>query len=132
MRTFIVEDSPVILENLVSALEELTPARVVGTAADENNAVSWLVDKGNTCDLVILDIFLKDGSGLGVLKALSQARVPGKWVVLTNYATPDMREKCSALGAHQVFDKSNELDEMLNYCKRVASGNSDTQPAYFS
>ena len=35
LKAFIVEDSPVIRENLVAALEEMAPIDVVGTAEDE-------------------------------------------------------------------------------------------------
>jgi len=38
VNTFIVEDSPIILDNLVATLEELAPVRVVGSAADEASA----------------------------------------------------------------------------------------------
>ena len=37
-------------------------------------------------------------------------------VVLTNYATPDIRARCLELGADAVFDKSNELDDFFAYC----------------
>jgi len=36
-------------------------------------------------------------------------------VVLTNYATPEMRSRCQELGADAVFDKSSELEEMLTW-----------------
>ena len=39
-----------------------------------------------------------------------------KVVLLTNYATPEIRERAIALGADAVFDKSNEIDELLAYC----------------
>ena len=39
-----------------------------------------------------------------------------KVVVLTNYATADIRQRSLALGADAVFDKSNELDEFFAYC----------------
>jgi DNA-binding NarL/FixJ family response regulator len=63
------------------------------------------------CDIVITDIFLKDGSGLGVLRAGSQQSMD--MVVISNYATPDMRRKCVELGAKQVFDKSSEIDALI-------------------
>jgi DNA-binding NarL/FixJ family response regulator len=122
VKTYIVEDSPVILQNLVVALEELAPVQVVGSAADEKSALSWLADPANSADLVIVDIFLKSGSGLGVLRAMQAAGLPGKRVVLTNYATPDMREACMKLGADRVFDKSGEVEELLAYCARVDRG----------
>jgi DNA-binding NarL/FixJ family response regulator len=120
VKTFIVEDSPIIRENLVAALEEFTPVKVVGTAVDEPSAVRWLMGAENVCDLVIIDIFLKTGSGLGVLKSAVQSGRTGKRVVLTNYATADMRSKCAALGADRVFDKSQELEELIAYCARLA------------
>jgi len=72
LKAFIVEDSPVIRENLVAALEEMAPIRVVGNAEDETSAVGWLSRSENQCDLVVVDIFLKSGSGLGVLKAATK------------------------------------------------------------
>jgi hypothetical protein len=30
-----------------------------------------------------------------------------------------MRETCAKLGADRVFDKSSELEELLNYCDRL-------------
>jgi DNA-binding NarL/FixJ family response regulator len=122
IKAFIVEDSPVIRENLIAALEELAPVQVVGTAEDEPTAVSWLTSAGQRCDLVIIDIFLKRGSGLGVLRAASEMAKPVGLVVLSNYATPDMRRKCLELGASRVFDKSNEIDALIQYCARLADG----------
>jgi DNA-binding NarL/FixJ family response regulator len=122
LQTYIVEDSPLILENLVATLEELAAVKVIGSAPDEHSAVRWLTQAQESCDLMIIDIFLKAGSGLGVLRAAAQSRRPIKRVVLTNYATPDMRDKCRELGADRVFDKSNELEDLIAYCGRLADG----------
>lgn len=120
LTTFIVEDNPLILDTLVSTLQELTPVRVVGSAADESHAVAWLQQPGHACELLIVDIVLKSGSGLGVLRRTAHSAGPERRVVLTNYATPDMRAACRALGADRVFDKSSELDELIAYCEDVA------------
>jgi DNA-binding NarL/FixJ family response regulator len=122
LKAFIVEDSPVIRENLTAALEELAPVQVVGSAEDEPTAIGWLSERAHHCDLVIIDIFLKRGSGLGVLRSASELRRPMSLVVLSNYATPDMRRKCMELGANRVFDKSNEIDALIQYCGRLADG----------
>jgi DNA-binding NarL/FixJ family response regulator len=122
LRTYIVEDSQVIRENLIATLEELVPIEVVGTAEDESSAVLWLSRPGIHVDLVIVDIFLKGGSGLGVLKVASKLPQKHNLVVLSNYATPDIRSKCLELGADKVFDKSNEIDALIQYCGRLATG----------
>ncbi|MDQ6638575.1 MAG: response regulator [Pseudomonadota bacterium] len=112
-RAFVVEDSPVVLESLAGALEEEAGVRIVGSAPDEGTAMEWLNSRTDECDVVIVDIFLKSGSGLGVLKQMRSFAPPPLRVVLTNYATPDMKVRCRELGAEIVFDKSNEIDEML-------------------
>ncbi|MCZ4313509.1 response regulator [Comamonadaceae bacterium G21597-S1] len=122
IQAFIVEDSAVILDSLVAMLEEMVPVKVVGTADNEATAVTWLQDPDKACDLVIVDIFLKRGSGLGVLKALQGSAAERRVVVLSNYATADMRRTCLQLGADRVFDKSNEIDALVLYCHRLATG----------
>lgn len=123
LKAFLVEDSPVIRESLVAALEELAPVQVVGTADDERGAVEWLggPDDAAACDLMIVDIFLKAGSGLGVLRAARDLHRPMTMVVLSNYATADMQRRCLDLGASRVFDKSRELDELIGYCEQLAA-----------
>ena len=119
LKTYIVEDSPVIRENLIATLEELVPIQMVGTAEDEASAVQWLLLPRQQVDLVIIDIFLKAGSGLGVLRAAGGMQHGAKLVVLSNYATPDMRRKCLDLGADRVFDKSNDIDALISYCSEL-------------
>lgn len=130
LKTYLVEDSPVIRESLIATLEELGPVDIVGTAEDESTAVKWLAMPDTPVDLVIVDIFLKSGSGLGVLRA-AQGQSNGQpnhraLVVLSNYATEEMRRRCLELGADRVFDKSNDIEALILYCARLASG--DTGP----
>jgi DNA-binding NarL/FixJ family response regulator len=119
VRAFIVEDNPVILKDLVTTLEELTPVRVVGTASTESDAVRELEQRKDDLDLVIVDIFLASGSGLGVLARAQALNLPVRRVVLTNYPSPDMRQRCADLGADRLFDKSRELDELITYCEAM-------------
>jgi DNA-binding NarL/FixJ family response regulator len=123
LKTYIVEDSKLIRDNLVAALEELAPVDVVGTAEDESSAVRWLDSGECGVDLVIIDISLKNGSGLGVLRATQGMPDLGcRRIVLSNYATPDVRRRCLELGADRVFDKSHDIDELIRYCARLAGG----------
>lgn len=133
LKTYLVEDSPVIRDNLIATLHELTAVKVVAWADDEHAATAWLARAGNDADLVIVDIFLKTGSGLGVLQAAASQQRRRNYVVLTNYATADMRRKCLALGADRLFDKSTELDGLMAYCDRLALGSGrDSGPATLS
>jgi DNA-binding NarL/FixJ family response regulator len=124
LKTYIVEDSPVIRDSLIATLEELGPVEVVGSAEDEPAALAWLGAPGHHADLVIIDLFLPRGSGLGVLQGAKAHPSHGRLVVLSNYATPDMRGRCLELGADRVFDKSHDIDALLDYCRGLA----DHQP----
>jgi len=56
-----------------------------------------------------------------VLRAARALGRPMTLIVLSNYATPDMRRKCEALGASRVFDKSNDIDALIEYCEQLAA-----------
>lgn len=115
MPAFIIEDNATIRDNLISALEELTSLEVVGTADGEDDACKWLKRHPEKWQVVIADLFLKQGSGLGVIEAMRDRSPDQKLIVLSNYATQDMRRRCSELGADAVFDKSNELDALVDF-----------------
>ena len=116
LRIYLVEDNLLIRENLTSTLMEMASAAFVGWAEGEREAIGWLSDNTNDWDLVIVDLFLKQGNGLGVVGACRTRATCKKLVVLTNYATPAVRERCMALGADAVFDKSNDIEKLVEFC----------------
>jgi two-component system, OmpR family, response regulator len=120
LRTYIVEDNATIRENLIGALEELASIASLGWAETENDARDWLAGHHHQWDLAIVDLFLKQGSGLGVLETCRDRESGQRVVVLSNYATADMRARCEQLGADAVFDKSNEIDGLVEYCIALA------------
>ena len=115
-RTYFVEDNATIRENLVGTLEELACVKAVGFAETEDEGKEWLAQNDQAWDLAIVDLFLRQGSGLRVLEACRDRRANQKVVVLTNYATSDIRKRCAQLGVDAVFDKSNEIDALIEFC----------------
>jgi len=118
-KAYLVEDNPVIRENLVGFLEDIADAEVVASAGTEEEAVKWLRQHRNGWDLTIVDLFLQRGNGLGVINACRNRAPHQKVVVLSNYATADMRDRSKQLGADAFFDKSAELDQLVAYCATV-------------
>ena len=114
---FLVEDNALIRDNLIVALEELVDMRVVAWAESEESAAEWLREHPDGWQLAVIDLFLRDGSGLGLLQACRARDPRQRAVVLTNYADVDIRAQCLALGADAVFDKSTELDAFLEFCE---------------
>lgn len=114
--TYLAEDNQVILENLIETLEEIAHVKVAAHAATQVEASRWLELQDGKWHLAIVDLFLKEGSGLGVLAGCRNRESYQKVVVLTNYATSDIRRRAAELGADAVFDKSTELDALYAYC----------------
>ncbi|WP_029526952.1 response regulator [Polaromonas glacialis] len=112
---YLVEDNPVVRTNLIETLGEIAALEITAHSATQNEASQWL-DRHPDWHLAIVDLFLKQGSGLGVLAACQDRAPFQKVVLLTNYATPEIRKRSVALGADAVFDKSTELDRLLDFC----------------
>ncbi|MDO8458226.1 MAG: response regulator [Burkholderiaceae bacterium] len=122
LKTYIVEDNATIRENLIGTLAELASVNTVGTAEAENEGIAWLLDRHHAWDLAIVDLFLKQGSGLGIVAACRERLPTQKVVVLSNYATADIRQRCAQLGVDAVFDKSNEIEALVDYCTQLNNG----------
>jgi len=125
-RAYIVDDSTTVRDNLIETLKELADIDPVGTTDSEHEAKRWLAT--NSWDLAIIDLFLREGSGMNVLEACRQRKPQQKIVVLSNHSSRDVRWRCRQLGADAVFDKSTELEAMVDYCARHR-GQVDLAPA---
>ncbi|MBE7369385.1 response regulator [Ramlibacter pallidus] len=125
-RAYIVEDSSTIRENLIDTLKELAQVELAGATETEHEAKRWLA--ANDWDLAIIDLFLREGSGINVLQSVRRARPDQRIVVLSNHSSRDVRWRCKQLGADAVFDKSTELEALVEFCRQQPPRGS-TQPA---
>jgi DNA-binding NarL/FixJ family response regulator len=117
-RTYIVEDSATIRQNLTETLQELALVDLVGGAETEHEAKRWLQRNPDGWDLAIIDLFLREGSGLNILEAVAKRKPGQRVIVLSNHATRDVRWRCAQLRADAVFDKSTEIDELIAFCTK--------------
>ena len=123
LNTILVEDSKTIQDTLVPALAELADARVVAVTTTAAGAKAALDQWKGEWQLLVVDLFLREGSGIEVLQALQQSgqpRAENQHVyVLSNYATADMRRRCEQLGADGVYDKSTEIEAFFERCSEL-------------
>ena len=118
LKAYVVEDNATIRENLIGALEELTCVRVVGNSATEDEGLQWLEQNTQQWDMVIVDLFLQRGSGIRLVQRINRRSSNQKIVVFSNYVNASVRKRCAQLGVDAVFDKSTELDFLVDYCAR--------------
>jgi two-component system, OmpR family, response regulator len=120
LAVFVVEDNPEIHENLVEALEELTCVKVVGGTATEEGALQWIAAH-NHWDMLIVDLFLRGGSGMRLMQHVQRSRPEQKIIVFSNYVNASVRKRCAQLGVDAVFDKSTEIDALVDYCSHLCT-----------
>jgi DNA-binding NarL/FixJ family response regulator len=108
MKILLVEDSDAIRVRLRTLIGELCCEASVYEASGEREATDEACREQP--DLIILDLNLAEGSGLGVLDSV-RLRVPQSRVaVLTNHAEIPYRKKCLSAGAEWFFDKADGFD----------------------
>lgn len=120
LRVLLVEDSPLIRERLAESLATPDQIEIAGQADTEQAAIALM--SAAAWDVMVLDLQLKQGTGLGVLRALASRRPPNTTIiVLTNYAFPQYRAKSLALGADHFFDKAREYHRVREVLESLAS-----------
>ena len=121
LRVFLVEDLPVVRSRVIESLEEIEGLEVAGFAEGEDSALSWL--RSQPCDVVILDLELRQGNGLGVLKELAEhAPRPGLVkIVYSNHAGTNVRRAAAQLGASFFFDKTLDTPKLRPLLEKLSS-----------
>jgi DNA-binding NarL/FixJ family response regulator len=121
VRVFLVEDSPMIRERLIEGISSEGKVEVIGYSDTEAGAEKSLARLD--CDVVVLDLDLKQGNGLRVLEWLRAGSTLARPVVIifTNYVLQHYRTRSMQLGADYFFDKARDFDRVLEVIEKVAS-----------
>lgn len=120
VRVVLVEDSPLLRERLAETLAVPGRVEIVAHADGETAALERL--RATEWDAVVLDLQLRQGTGIGVLRSLRASRPAGVVViVLTNYAIPRLREHSLALGADYFFEKARDFNRVREVLEALAA-----------
>jgi DNA-binding NarL/FixJ family response regulator len=107
VKVFIVEDSEPVKRRLIASLSDMQGIEVVGSAAAEAEAIEAI--RTTQPDVAIVDIQLRTGNGMNVLREAKRMRAGLKVMVLTNFGYPQYRRRCMQEGADCFLDKSGEF-----------------------
>mgnify|MGYP003575619839 FL=1 len=120
LTVFLVEDNSHVRLGLIPALQDLIGAQILATAESENEAITWLAAHKEGWDLAVVELYLKRGTGLGVVRWTNGRPGRQKVAVLTDYPTEATRSRCQKAGADAVFDKETELDQFIAFCQGLS------------
>jgi len=114
----IVDDSPNIRNNLKKFLSEINGVSVSGEAESSGSAIE-LINKAKP-NLIILDVELNNSSGFDVLEYIKKNNHSHKPVIImfTNHSAL-YEEKAKEMKVDYFFDKTVELDKLLNTIKNI-------------
>jgi DNA-binding NarL/FixJ family response regulator len=116
----IVDDHPLLRRGLRDVIGENSRFRIVGEAADGEEALRLLVSLKP--EMVILDIDMPRQNGLETIRALRQLSFPVKVIILTMYKEEDMFNAAMDLGAKAYVLKENAANEIVAALEKVEHG----------
>ncbi len=98
-------------ERLVDMLGDIEGVVVVGQADTPAAAIKGIFSTHP--DSVVLDIHLRGGTGLEVLRQVHPLAPEIVFIVLTNYPNPQYQKAYLNAGARHFLDKSNQIDAVV-------------------
>lgn len=115
----LVDDSSLLRNNLKKILVSIPTLQLVGEAVDSDSAIRLNIEQKP--DIIILDIDLLKGSGINVLTSIkNEAHLP-TIIMFTNYADNAFRKATAKLGASYFFDKSDDINDLIEVLKNLSA-----------
>jgi len=119
-RIVVVEDHPVVCAGLMQLIGNQPDLTCAGTAED-TAAAKRLVEECEP-DLLLLDLRLKSGDSLELIKSLRVEHPEVKVLVLSQYDELMFAERALRAGASGYIMKENATDEVLRAVRKVLAG----------
>ena len=120
-RVVIVEDHPMVREHLVFLINNEPDMEVCGEADNISQAMEII--RNTSPQLVIVDLTLKGGSGLDLVKGLKALSLPAPVLVFSMHEESLYAERALRAGAKGYITKNQGSREVLSAVRRVLGGN---------
>lgn len=117
---FIVDDHPLVREGLANLINQQTDMAVSGEAEDSGGAISGI--EANPPDVVLVDISLKNESGLELVKTLKNQFPELAVIVLSMHDEALYAERALHAGARGYVMKRETTKNVLTAIRRVLQG----------
>lgn len=119
-RIVIVDDHPMMRDGLTMRISSHSDLEVCGEAATEDEAFE-LVKK--VCpDLVIVDIALREGNGIELIKRIKSLNSAAKMLVVSAFQESLYAERAMRAGAHGYLNKQETNEKVIEAIRLLIQG----------
>lgn len=119
IRVLVIDDHPIVLAGLVTALAQQPDIEMVVSAASRDQARRLLQE--HPIDVGLVDVRLQDGTGFDIIEEHAGATGPA-WIVLSSFESPQYLAAALRAGAAGYLVKTAPLAQLLDAIRRVATG----------
>jgi len=119
-RILIVDDHPAVREALASRIGRQADLEVCGEAADMSEALGLVAD--TQPDLAVVDISLKTGSGIDLIKRIKDRNDNVGMLVWSMHSESLYAERALRAGALGYINKDQATDKIVEAIRRVLEG----------
>lgn len=119
-RIVIVDDHPAVREALALRIAREADLEVCGEAGDVPEALKLIAE--TQPDLAVIDMGLKSGSGLELIKRLKSRHDSLRMLVWSMFSESLYAERALRAGAHGYITKDHATDKIVEAIRRVREG----------
>lgn len=119
-KIYILDDHPIVIEGLKKLIDQQEDMQIAGSAEDANTAIQQIAKLKP--DVVVLDITLKDRSGVDLIKKLKASHPEMHILVYSMHDENVYAERCLRAGAMGYVMKGEASTRVLQGLRQVAAG----------
>lgn len=116
-KVVIVDDHPIVRQGLAQLISQESDLQVVGEADDARTAIEVL--ERVAPDAVIVDLMLKDSSGIDLIKDIKAKSPEARILVVSMHDEAVYAERALRAGAHGYIMKQEATNAVLNALRKV-------------
>jgi DNA-binding NarL/FixJ family response regulator len=118
----VADDHKILIEGIAAVINTDQDIEIRDFSLTGQDVIDWFKVKGNSADILILDITMPVLDGFEVLRYFQDKGIQQKVIVLSSYDDVRIVQEVLSLGAKGYISKNNAGDHIVKAIKAVANG----------
>jgi NarL family two-component system response regulator LiaR len=122
----VVDDQTIVRKGIRALLEQVDDIKVIGEAADGEEAVAQV--KSLNPDVILMDLMMPKMDGITAIREIQAGKVSRRIIALTSFVTEDKVFPAIKAGAMGYLLKDSEPEELITAIRKVNRGEPSLHP----